>query len=112
MIPTRTLTPCYINGHVDEESDDGRMCIDDESDEPDASMLGMAFNNFSLHESGELDNSILGMAFHLKGISGVHRSGEQVNLLPSTNMLARLAFPLSSTELLLFHKSLFMSMSL
>jgi hypothetical protein len=52
-----------------------------------------------------LDDSVLGMAFHSKGISGVTGSGDQVKLTPSSSMLARLAFPISTTELLLFHSS-------
>lgn len=52
-----------------------------------------------------LDNSVLGMAFHSKGVSGIHESGDQVKFPPSSNMLARLVFPISTAELLLFHSS-------
>jgi len=65
----------------------------------------ISFSNINLHACDVLDDSVLGVAFHSKGASGVHRSGEMVDLGPLGSMLARVAFPISGTELLLFHKS-------
>lgn len=73
--------------------------------EPLLGFDAISLSGFSLHVSGEPDDSILGIAFHSKSISLVHRSGENIKCTQFGEMLARLAFPFSSTELLMFHKS-------
>lgn len=74
-------------------------------DEPLLDFDALSWSNVSLHEVDEPDDNVLGMAFHSKGISGIHRSGEPVKSMALSNVLARLAFPISRTELLLFHIS-------
>lgn len=70
--------------------------------EPLMDFDAVSLSNFNL---SLLEDSVLGMAFHFRGVSGVHGSGDQVKLTPSSNMMARVAFPISATELLLFHSS-------